>query len=415
MGTRLLEPAVLAAAKDALYPDLEERAGTYAVTETQFTRSHWSDREIPGEIVDRLSPFNTIQLHSGEPDLLAVGRPATGVLAELPDARPVAAVEAKGESAAATNPVPAAIERAHAHLPEVNLGFAAAPADLIGDQSRALARELNVGLLAVDSPESATVLEPARAVGAGEFSPGVEAVRFRARTHRYAAGSFPLNHPKNYLGYPIAMVADGPTAGRYEASVIGDAELGRHGAILLGLLADRAGGDALTHRGAEVVRFARRREGSLDAALERFADWHGRSTRFTELAPDWARLARAVSMEYEPTRLLVRAMERRHAAGEPAPTIDRVAATACAIDRALGIEVCFAESRRDDVLTVDGTLDETALSDPGVYKSGLHFQFKAQLYHVGLVTERGTDEKGAVLEDRWALEDPVGEPLEGRS
>ncbi|MFB6252684.1 MAG: hypothetical protein ABEI27_13555 [Halobellus sp.] len=60
------------------------------------------------------------------------------------------------------------------------------------------------------------------------------------------------------------------------------------------------------------------------------------------------------------------------------------------------------------MLERDGTLRQAALKRPGVYKSGLHFQYKAQLYHVGLVTARGTDDKADALEDSWALEHPVG-------
>lgn len=37
MSATLPEPTVLAAAKDALYPDLDTSTDHYAVTETQFT------------------------------------------------------------------------------------------------------------------------------------------------------------------------------------------------------------------------------------------------------------------------------------------------------------------------------------------------------------------------------------------
>jgi hypothetical protein len=47
------------------------------------------------------------------------------------------------------------------------------------------------------------------------------------------------------------------------------------------------------------------------------------------------------------------------------------------------------------------------LTDPTVYKSGIHFQFKYHLYHIGLLTHGGTDDKDAVLTNKWALEHPV--------
>ncbi|MFD1684823.1 hypothetical protein [Halobellus litoreus] len=403
----LAEPAVLAAAKDALYPDLENRDDQYAVTESQFTADSWGGWCVPDDIRDRLRPFNSIRLESGEPDLLGVGPPAGEVLDGSVASAPVVAVEAKGRRENGTVDVARGIEQAHARLSEVNLGYVASPAASVTETARSLARELNVGVVGVEGAETASVLEPPRVTGAGEFATGVEAIRFRARTHRLTDGSFPVNHPKNYLGYPLALVVyDDPDA-VYEEHVIRLAGDGRRGAILLGLV-EGSGVDRLTHLGREVVRFARTECGSVESALARFDSWTGRSTRFTELAPRWAQLARSVTMGYEPTRLVVEALERLHADGVRPATLPEVAATACEINRPLAVEVFFTEGGRDAVLRRDGTLREAALDDPSVYKSGIHFQYKAQLYHVGLVTDRGTDDKAAALADAWALEHPVG-------
>ncbi len=43
-----------------------------------------------------------------------------------------------------------------------------------------------------------------------------------------------------------------------------------------------------------------------------------------------------------------------------------------------------------------------------MYKSGIHFQFKYQLYHLGILTTGGTDDKNDVLSNTWRLEQPVG-------
>jgi len=61
----LAEPAVLAAAKGALYPDLETRDDQYAVTESQFTADSWGGWSVPDDVRDRLRPFNSIRLESG--------------------------------------------------------------------------------------------------------------------------------------------------------------------------------------------------------------------------------------------------------------------------------------------------------------------------------------------------------------
>jgi hypothetical protein len=408
MAATLTEPAVLAAAKDTLYPDLDT-TDHYAVTETQFTTSNWGGWEIPAEIRSRLAPFNTIRLTDGEPDLLGVGIPALEVLNADAATTPVTVIEAKGHN---TDPSVADIRRgihqAHGHLSEVNLGYVAAPIQSITDRARALARDLNVGIIGVESASDATLVEPARVTGAGEFSTTINAIRFQATTHRLTDGSFPVNHPKNYLGYVLALTADGETEELYSDHVISTVSDGRRGAILLGLIDSRPDGTRLTHLGAEVVRFARTHHGTVAAALSEFDTWWGKSTRFTDLAPRWAQLARSVALQYDPTQLLVDALERLHERGSTPATIDAVAREACRLNQPLAVEVFFTRSRREDVLTAEGDIDGSALTDPTVYKSGLHFQFKYHLYHIGLLTRGGTDDKDRVLTNEWALEHPVG-------
>ena len=409
MAVSLAEPTVLAAAKDALYPNIDTSSDQYAITETQFTQSTWGGWTIPDTIRDRLAPYNTIRLAAGEPDLLGVGMPATEVLNGDAVTTPVTVIEAKGHN---TDPAAADIQRgitqAHAHLPEVNLGYVAAPAPSITDTARAQARNLNVGVIGVDSTDTARVVEPARVTGAGEFSTTIDAVRLQATTHRLTDGSFPVNHPKNYLGYALALAAEGDTDTVYADNVINAISGGRRGAILLGLVDEQPTGDSLTHLGAEVVRFARQQHGSITAALAEFDTWTGRSTRFTELAPQWAQLARSVAIQYEPTRLIITALERLHQHETRAASLADVALEATHINQPLAVEVFFTQNRREDVLTANGDINESALNDPSIYKSGIHFQFKYQLYHLGILTTGGTDDKEVVLQDTWRLEQPVG-------
>jgi hypothetical protein len=405
MAATLTEPTVLAAAKDTLYPNLDTSSDHYAVTETQFTKPTWGDWDIPEDLHRRLAPYNTIRLTSGEPDLLGVGMPALEVLNADTATTPIAVIEAKGDNSdPSAADVRRGINQAHGHLSEVNIGYVAAPIQSITDQARALARDLNIGVIGVESAHDATLVEPARVTGVGDFSTTIDAIRFQARTHRLTEGSFPVNHPKNYLGYALALAADGETRDVYSEYVINAALDGRRGALLLGLIDDRPTGDALTHLGAEVVRFARHRHGSIAAALDEFASWKGRSTRFTDLAPRWAQLARSVAIQYDPTQLIVEALERLHQRGTAPANIDAVAREACRINQPLAVEVFFTQRRRDEVLTADGDIDESMLSDPTVYKSGIHFQFKFHLYHIGLLTEGGTDTKSDVLNDPWQLE-----------
>ncbi len=408
MAVTLAEPTVLAAAKDTLYPDIDTSPDQYAVTETQFTQSTWGGWTIPQALRDRLAPYNTIRLSAGEPDLLGVGMPATDVLNGDAATTPVTVIEAKGHN---SNPAAADVARgitqAHAHLPEVNLGYVAAPAPSITDTARAQARNLNVGVIAVEDTDSARVVEPARVTGAGEFSTTIDAVRLQATTHRLTDGSFPVNHPKNYLGYALALAADDDTDTVYADNVINAISGGRRGAILLNLVDDQPNGDSLTHLGAEVVRFARDQHGSVTAALTEFDTWTGSRTRFTELAPQWAQLARSVAIQYEPTRLIITALERLYQDGTRDATLADVALEATRINQPLAVEVFFTQHRRDDVLTADGDINQSILGDPTIYKSGIHFQFKYQLYHLGILTTGGTDDKDDVLSNEWRLAQAV--------
>jgi hypothetical protein len=409
MAVTLAEPAVLAAAKDTLYSDIDSSPDQYVVTETQFTQSTWGGWKIPDALRDRLAPYNTIRLNAGEPDLLGVGRPATDVLNGDAPTTPVSVIEAKGDNSdPAAADVARGITQAHAHLPEVNLGYVAAPAASITDTARAQARSLNVGVIAVKDTETARVVEPARVTGAGEFSTTIDAVRLQATTHRLTNGSFPVNHPKNYLGYALALAADGDTEAVYADKVINAISGGRRGAILLSLVDDQPTGDSLTHLGAEIVRYARQQHGTVMAALAEFDTWTGRSTRFTELAPQWAQLARSVAIQYEPTKLIINALEILHEGGVRDASLAGVALEATRINQPLAVEVFFTQNRRDDVLTADGAINESVLMDPAVYKSGIHFHFKYQLYHLGILTTGGTDDKGEVLNNTWRLEQAVG-------
>ncbi|WP_330630517.1 hypothetical protein [Halocatena halophila] len=404
----LAEPTVLAAAKECLYPDLDRSQDQYAVTETQFTTRTWGGWEIPEAVRSRLAPFNTIQLAAGEPDLLGIGMPALDVLNSEATTTPVTVIEAKGHNSdPSTADVGTGITQAHSHLSEVNLGYVAAPIQSISDYERSLARELNVGVIGVVEPTEATLLEPARVTGGGDFSTTIDAIRFQATPHHLTDASFPVNHPKNYLGYVLAHVAVEETNEMYSRHVINDPSAGRHGAILLGLIDDGPEGETLTHLGAEVVRFARAEEGSVAKALEKFASWKGRQKRFTELNSHWAQLSRSIAIQYEPTQLIVEALECLHGRGVTSATIDDVVQEAFKRNRALTVEVFFAHGRRDGVLTAGGELDVSTLTDPDVYKTGIHFQFKHFLRHVGIVTRGGTDKKTEVLSNEWALQQSV--------
>lgn len=83
----------------------------------------------------------------------------------------------------------------------MNLGYVAAPAASVTETARSLGRKLNIGIVGVEDSVSAAIVEPARVTGAGEFSTGVEAIRFQARTHQLTAGSSPVKSLNIYQVY----------------------------------------------------------------------------------------------------------------------------------------------------------------------------------------------------------------------
>ena len=56
---------------------------------------------------------------------------------------------------------------------------------------------------------------------------------------------------------------------------------------------------------------------------------------------------------------------------------------------------------------IDGDINQSVLIDPKIYKSGIHFQFKYQLYHLGILTTGDSYDKDDVLINTWRLEHPI--------
>ena len=283
----LSEPQVLAHAKGRLFPDPDEPE-TYAVVDTQFATDEWlADEPIAPEVRATLAPFNHVRVGSGYPDLVGVRTLESDLLAvdRLGDEAPLVAVEAKGHTPSAGVDVQRGILQAYDRLHEANAAFVAAPRTAVSQSDRTLARELNVGVLGVDQGGTVDPLEVPRVVGTGTTD-DASAIRFQASAQGVADQSFGLNHPKNYLGYPLALYHADPTAEILAERVVAAVDDARRGAAFLGLIDEEPPGPTLTPLGREGVRFALDRHGSVDAALAAFENWQGSRQRFTDLAPD---------------------------------------------------------------------------------------------------------------------------------
>ncbi|MGM0605970.1 MAG: hypothetical protein ACQETB_09935 [Halobacteriota archaeon] len=407
----LSEPSVLAHTKQRLFPDDEPNA--YAVVDTQFSTDRWlSDVPIDPSIHETLAPFNHVRVGDGYPDLVGVRSVDAELLAvdRFDTTPPLIAVEAKGATETGAVDTERGIVQAHNRLGEANVAYLTAPSVSITASDRTLARELNVGVLGVSEAGAVEVLEAPRLVGNRTTSEAA-AIRFQASAQGVADNSFGLNHPKNYLGYPLAVHAAGETEAVLSSyRVVGATESARRGAAFLGLIRDRPGRTELTPLGREVVRFAIRRYGSVESALAEFETWYRSRKRFCDLAPAWGELARRVLFSYPATELLVEELQRMHDDGFAEPTLAAFVEYLHELHPTFTVELFVngSEAARRRVLGADGDLRRSALRDGTVYHSPTVFQLKAILYHVGFLTERGSEpHRLDPTTDVWALREPI--------
>ncbi|MFB6096171.1 MAG: hypothetical protein ABEJ74_02135 [Haloferacaceae archaeon] len=406
----LSEPQVLAHAKRRLFPD-DDQPG-YAVVDTQFGTGEWlSGQSVPDGVRETLAPFNHVRVGSGYPDLVGVRLLEDEFLAveRFGTDPPLVAVEAKGYTDDGTVDVERGIVQAYDRLHEANAAYVAVPAPAVSQSARTLARELNVGVLGVDDAGTVTPLEVPRVVG-NRTADEAAAIRFQATAQGVAEASFGLNHPKNYLGYPLALYHPDDTETILAERVVRATDDARRGATFLGLVDDRPDGDALTPLGDEVVRFALDRYGSVDSALECFADWTGSRERFCELASAWGLLARRVVWAYPATQLLVEELQTMHDDRIEDPSLVDLVEWLHVHHPTFTVELFVrgTDDARARVLDADGDLRPAALRDGDVYHAPTVFQLKAMLYHAGVLADRGKEPHRLDPEtDSWRLREPL--------
>jgi hypothetical protein len=406
----LTEPHVLAHAKQRLFPDPDE-PDTYAVCDTQFATAEWlPGQRIEPSVREVLAPFNHVSLGSGYPDLVGVRRLEAELLAvdQSDDELPLIAVEAKGYSGDNVD-TERGIVQAYDRLGEANAAYLAAPTDAVSAPDRTLARELNVGVLGVERDGTVESLAVPRVVG-NRTTDEATAIRFQASTQGVADQSFGLNHPKNYLGYPLALCHPDDTEALLDARVVSATDDARRGAAFLGLITETPNGTDLTPLGREVVRFALDRYGSVDAALREFEDWKRSRKRFCELSPKWGLLTRRVVWSYPATQLLVQELQRMHGDGVSDPSLVEFVEWLHTQHPTFTIELFVrgSEDARSRALSEDGELLSDELTDGNVFHSPTVFQLKAILYHAGILAERGAEpHRLEPISDSWALRQPL--------
>ena len=407
----LSEPQVLAHTKRRLFPD-EEEPDTYAVVDTQFTTAEWRPGEpVSRRIREQLAPFNHVRVGSGYPDLVGVRALEPELLAvdRVGDHPPLVAVEAKGYTGVGGVDVERGVVQAYDRLHEANAAYVTAPGRAVTQSARTLARELNVGVLGVAEDGTVDALEVPRVVGNRTVDEAA-AVRFQATAQGVSDQSFGLNHPKNYLAYPLAYHHADETESVLAEHVVRATDDARRGAAFLGLVEERPGGVGLTPLGAEVVRFALHRYDSVAAALETVETWRRSRKRFCDLAPEWGLLTRRVLWAYPATQLLVGELQTMHDDGIDEPSLVDLVEWLHVQHPAFTVELFCrgTEDVRGRVLGSDGNLRTAALADGSVYHSPTVFQLKAMLYHGGVLTERGAEpHRLDPTRDVWRLREPL--------
>jgi hypothetical protein len=405
------EPYVLAHAKRRLFPDPEEN-DTYAVVDTQFAVDEWlADEAIESDVREQLAPFNHVHVGSGYPDLVGVRRLESDLLAveRFGDQPPLIVIEAKGYAGNDAVDVERGVVQAYDRLHEANVAYVAAPEQAISESDRTLARELNVGILGVTASGTVTPLEIPRVIG-NRTSNDAEAIRFQATAQGVADKSFGLNHPKNYLGYPLALYHSEDTdaiLSEYVVNAVADA---RRGASFLGLINGRPDRVELTQLGEEIVRFALNRYGTVEAALQEFEAWKRSQSRFCDTAPEWGLVSRRVIWAYPATKLLVKELQTMHDDSIQEPSLVDLVEWLHIQHSTFTVELFLrgSDDVRSQVLNKEGHIQTAQLQDGNVFHSPTVFQLKAMLYHSGVLTERGAEpHRLDPTTDIWELREPL--------
>lgn len=409
-ATPLIEPTVLAAAKEFLTRDVEQG---YAVVDAQFGRQTWGCERIPKTIRRQLEPINSLSMGNGYPDAL-IAPPRSDTYHVSGDGEtdqiPLAVVEAKGETDSTNRKGgQVAITQAHSHLDETNVAYAALPRSNITNRERSLARELNIGLIAVRK-DGVNLLERPRLVG-GKSSSTTDTIRFHARLGSSAIESLKKNHPKNAIGYSLAVAADQDTNQLFQQYVIKSVNDARLDATALGLVKSHLGQSRLTDPGREAVRTIQYDHDGIIPALEAIQGQTGSSARFINELPVMGTVARQTLLTYPPTQVLVNTLEELAELGCREPSLAQVAKAVAKERPDFALDLFANTSAQDEMFEKESENDErridlSAFDDGEIYSTHTTFQYKAVLYHVGLITERGVDKKSEIepTEEIWALE-----------
>lgn len=222
--------------------------------------------------------------------------------------------------------------------------------------------------------------------------------------------SFKKNHPKNAVGYLIALQAEGETEEVFQHYVIESVDDSRRDAIGLGFVRTASETYRITEQGREAVRTIVYRHDSVISALESIESQSGRSARFIDVLPVMGAVTRQALLAYQPTKILLDTLDALANKGDTTPSLAIVAKAVARRRPEFALKFFVAADDRDEVREGEsGELDLEQFEDGLVYSTHTTFQYKAMLYHTGILTKRGNDTKSEIdpTSAVWALEDPL--------
>lgn len=222
--------------------------------------------------------------------------------------------------------------------------------------------------------------------------------------------SFKKNHPKNAIGYLLALQSDADTEDVFKRYVISSVDDSRRDAMGLGFVQATPETYRVTERGHEAVRTIVYHHGSVNSALAAIDDQSGRAARFIDVLPVMGVVTRQALLEYQPTTVLLKTLDSLAGQGDTSPSLATVAKTIARRRPTFALNFFVAPDDRDDIReSGSGEIDLETFDNGMIYSTHTTFQYKAMLYHTGILTTRGNDTKEELdpTSAVWALEDPL--------
>lgn len=234
-----------------------------------------------------------------------------------------------------------------------------------------------------------------------------------------------LNHPKAYIAYAIALkqthsrpLADALVATRV-INATGDA---RRGACNLDLItrtdeaSPRGSGQyRLTDHGEIVVAKALDAYGTVEAAIDEFDNLKGSRARFVELHEVWKSVGPSIAQADPAIAYLISLMQDVHAtSGRDEFHLDDLTQYYLSdADADFTVEFFFSHQQvtQDKIHATLQNGEYDVFESADAYCATVTYQLKTLLYHLGVLTERGSDSTRLDPQhDVWALTDRLKHP-----